>query len=659
MAGWQIGNYVVDDPAGFDHGNFGTLYHAYHVTDGTKVALKLVRLTSAADSRERLDAERRGATLQQRFEQMHGLVPKVHEFDQFGQHFYIAMEFIQGDALTTLIRSGPLAPEAAAAHAMSICDFLDKAHRFETTIDGKTYRRIVHADLKPAHVLLPRPGEIRVLDFGIAKALETASLGTTINWSTPHYASPERLDLVQANEHVDFWSLGVMLYELVSGHRPYSRIEAHDTSDYRHLRRAITSNTPREPLPAACPAALAAIVDKLLAYSVARRYPTAAAIRDDLAAFLEGREPAALKEYATPATLPIPRHAASPAVSPTASPATSPVPSPATAAPPLAVIPATDPLPAGQGAPAAARAVAVAAPAARPRLFTRTLAGRLAALAMMLLLLTITAREGVGLLAAERFRGRMSGLDGATLTARQLEYERIDSWAPFDIGLRLRVNRPLRTQLIALAEPVIADYRRETPSMGVAQWRQANDALLWAVSLSHDDAGLRAKQLLCEAHLARLAARSHPRGSEASRQAYRTAVAKFRSAAALDERSFDPYIAMSNIQLYGLDNLDEATAAVAAAEKRGFVPGRRERALIGDGYLRRAQKSRRLADGLTGEQRRRELESARTDYGQCIAAFDPIIGFGDAARNLELCKQLLQRVSEDIELETGSTEQVW
>lgn len=640
MAGWQIGNYVIDDPAGFDHGNFGTLYHACHVTTGAKVALKLVRLTSAADSRERLEAERRGATLQQRFEQKHGLVPKVYEFDEFGQHFYIAMEFVQGDALTTLIRTGPVPPDTAARHAVSICDFLDKAHSFETTIDGKTYRRIVHADLKPAHVLLPAPGEIKVLDFGIAKALETASLGTTINWSTPHYASPERLDLVQANEHVDFWSLGVMLYELVSGHRPYSRIEAHDTSDYRRLRHAITSNAPRESLPDTCPAALAAIIDKLLAYSLARRYPSAAAIRYDLQAFLDGRDPAALKEYATPATLPIPRDAA------------AVLPQPVTVAPPVNVVPPTDPLPMSSTLPAAASATAVADRPAVRRSLTRVLGSRVTAVAVMLILVGMTAREGVALLAAERFRARVQGLDGATLASRRLEYDGIDRWGVFDIGLRVRVNGPLRKRLIALADPVIEDYRRERPSMGVAQWRQANDALAWALSLSPDDAALRAKQQICEGHLARLAARTAPRGSDASRQAYRTAIAKFRNAAALDDSSYDPYIAMSNIQLYGLDALDEATAAVAAAEKRGFVPGRRERAMIGDGYLRRAQKSRRLAEDLTGEQRRRELESARTDYGQCIAAFDPIIGFGNAAANLELCKRLLESVSEDLAIES-------
>jgi hypothetical protein len=271
----------------------------------------------------------------------------------------------------------------------------------------------------------------------------------------------------------------------------------------------------------------------------------------------------------------------------------------------------------------------------------------------MVALVSITATEGVAGLAAERFRSRIGGIDGATLGARRLEYERIAGWGMFDVGLRLRVNRALRRRLVSMADPVIVDYRSERPSMGVAQWRQANDALQWAVSIAPDDSSLRAKQMVCEAHLARLAARGYRRGTEPSRQAYRTAITKFRAAAALDGGSFDPYLAMSNIQLYGLDDLDEATAAVSEAEKRGFVPGRRERAMIGDGYLRRAQRTERVAQSLTGEQRLRELENARRDYGQCIAAFDPIVGFADAANNLELCKRLLDRVSEEIELSAG------
>src|SRR6185436_4567777 len=153
----------------------------------------------------------------------------------------------------------------------------------------------------------------------------------TINsWVTVDYASPEHLDSGYVNEHDDFWAVGVMLYEMVSGHRPYSALDAIDDRRRSRLQRAIMNNAPREALPASCPTGLAAIINKLLAYQVDRRYPTAAAIKADLDAFVDGREPAAAQEYLAAPTMPI-------------------RPAPTGAAPAssggIVVVPPTDPLP--------------------------------------------------------------------------------------------------------------------------------------------------------------------------------------------------------------------------------------------------------------------------------------------------------------------------
>jgi hypothetical protein len=94
--------------------------------------------------------------------------------------------------------------------------------------------------------------------------------------------------------------------------------------------------------------------------------------------------------------------------------------------------------------------------------------------------------------------------------------------------------------------------------------------------------------------------------------------------------------------------VDQAAAAIDSASQRGYVSGRRERALLGDGYLRRANTTRLLARTLTGEQRRRELERARADYAGCIDAFDGILGFGQAAANMETCKRHLKRIEADL-----------
>src|SRR5688500_6347983 len=212
---WKVGNYIVDDPTGFARGTFGTLYVARRIDDNAKVAMKLVLLTNDSDGRERLEAERHGAILQQQFEKTHGMVPEVYEYGPHREHLYIAMEFVDGKALTELIKTG-LPPRDAARYASGICEFLDRAHQFATTVEGLPYHRIVHADLKPDHVLIVQSGEMKVLDFGIAKALEKTTEVTTNNWSTVAYASPERLQSGgHVNVHADFWSLGVMLYEMV------------------------------------------------------------------------------------------------------------------------------------------------------------------------------------------------------------------------------------------------------------------------------------------------------------------------------------------------------------------------------------------------------------------------------------------------------------
>jgi hypothetical protein len=268
-------------------------------------------------------------------------------------------------------------------------------------------------------------------------------------------------------------------------------------------------------------------------------------------------------------------------------------------------------------------------------------------LAVLLFIVGLVGREGIAWVAADRFRDAVNGADVRTLLDRKKDYDAIRRWGPLDLGLRIRVDGALKPRLVAFADGVIADYRREEPAMGPVEWRQANEALKWAVQTSPHDRRLRARELATEAHLARLSARGQSR--QAARQAYEDAVEKFRRAAALDTESFDPYLGISRIEVYGLDNVDEAASAIREAEKRGYVSGRRERAQLGDGYLQRAEKSRRVARALSGDQRRRELEHARDDYGRCVTAFDPIPGFANAAQNLEFCKARMEAVVKELE----------
>jgi hypothetical protein len=309
-------------------------------------------------------------------------------------------------------------------------------------------------------------------------------------------------------------------------------------------------------------------------------------------------------------------------------------------APATPAVPPTDPLPVPATEPLGSRPDPPAPRAPR----RRTLEGprRVVWAAVLLGMIGLVATEGVAWVAAERFRGALPGLEWSTLNESKSEYDGIRSWSVLDTGLRMRVNDPLRLRLVSLADSVIADYRREEPSMGPAEWRQALQSLQWALQLSPGDSSVMAKLLTSEAHVVRLGARSQPAAT--ARQTYRRAVDKFREAAIHDPGSFDPYLGISRVAVYGLGDVEQAASAIEEAGKRGYVSGRRERALLGDGYLRRANASRALARTLSGDQRRRELEKARADYAGCIDAFDAIVGFGLSARNLELCKRQLERV---------------
>jgi hypothetical protein len=279
---------------------------------------------------------------------------------------------------------------------------------------------------------------------------------------------------------------------------------------------------------------------------------------------------------------------------------------------------------------------------------------RSASFMLQLFLVAAIAAEGGACVAAERFRDSLQSMEGRTLAEKRREYESIRAWGTFDFGLRARVNRPLERRLVGLADTVITDYRRDGPTMSVAEWRQAQEAIKWALALDPSDHKLQARLLMCEAHLARFAARVHRRGSPASREAYTNAIDRFRAAAELDDSSYDPYLGISNIQAYGLDEVDLAADAIEQAEKRGYVAGRRERAQLGDGYLRRGDRIRRRAVSLMGDSRRTELEKARAEYERCAERFEPIRDFGRAGANFDYCRAHRDRITSELEAESAT-----
>ena len=612
------GKYRLDREIG--NGGFGVVYRAAALEGGQIVAVKLVSRNDEAH----VTAEQLGALIQQTFWRQHGMVPEVFDTGTDEHYLFIAMELVQAPTLAALLHRKPLEPREAAAHAIGLCRFLDRAHTFEARIGGEPFDQIIHGDLTASNVFVLADGTIKVLDFGIAKALEKDRRVKTMPAMTPPYVSPQRLETGHGSEQDDCWALGVIVYEMIRGKRPHAAIEdPHD--HYAALSRAIRSNAPREPLPDCCPIEIAAIVDKLLNVRECARYCSAEAVRLDFEAFLEGREPAAMEQFQTPVTIVRPIDTAMPV--PQVTPA----------------IPATLPRPAasseGEGGVAVVDAPAPLAAVAK---VTRGagLGRRLAWIAALLVLISVSMSESVAWFAAERFRAGVAALDLRDVAAAHEEYDRLRDSSPLRVATRVRVDDALGRRLVSLADGVLADFRQEEPTVAEVQWRQAASALDWASHLVRDHDGLKSKSLICAGHLDRIAAQIRTRTSVSeARKLYARAVDEFTQAAALDTASPDPYLGLSRVYIYGLKDVDGGAKAIAEAEARGHRTGWRDRAQLGDGYLRRAELTRLKSIALPEPDHADALKSAREDYLRCVAAFEPILDKARSRHNRDYCQQ--------------------
>ena len=635
--GWELGDYSILRTV--DSGKFGIVYSAQHKPTGRHAALKLIPL-EGADSEEKVAAERHGAMLQQQFSRAHKrMVPDIFEHQPIAMFYAIAMELVHGQPLSDVIAAGPLPPARAARIALAICRFLAAAHRFETDVEGVHYALIVHGDLKPDHVLLlDSPGsptrgvgalgwndEIRVLDFGIAKALAERTLVTTNKWGSIQYASPERLQSEgHVNEHADFWSLGVMLFEMVAGYRPYRRYE-HNAS---RLDAAIRRQEPPEPLPADADPVLVAIIRKLLATQIERRYASADLIVRDLDAYLAGAPTLAATDVAQASVATV--RVAPPGIPPIPLPVISPIPAVAGPAPSQSV--PTEALPRIQSTIATE---AIAPPRARS-VKKRSRFRTLVRYALMFFLLSMAMRECVGLARAGRLRERIGEIEADQVADIRSEYRSIPT-GPLGLGAG-QVRAPLRDRMVELADRAILEFRTGSASVSEVQWGQARDCLAFARELSSRSA-IAARRAYVDAHLVRIAARD--------RAGYEEAIRGFRESARLDPQAPDPYLGLARIYAYSLREVEPLIDAIEKAEQRGYQPGPREQAQIGDAYRFRADRTRAAAAKLDGETRIEQLTSAAEDYGQCIAHFEGLTFF-DSENNLRLCRRRLTAIVEEL-----------
>jgi len=201
------GKYRILDEIG--RGGMGIVYKAEDIKLKRTVALKFLppHLMNSAELKERFIIEAQAAAALS-----HPNICVIHEVEEAGGQSYIAMEYVEGETLRDKIKRGPLAAEDALEITGQIAAGLGEAHK----------KGIIHRDIKSANVMVTEKGQAKVMDFGLAKLRAGSSLTksqTTLG--TVAYMSPEQARGDEVDQRTDIWSLGVVLYEVLTGELPF------------------------------------------------------------------------------------------------------------------------------------------------------------------------------------------------------------------------------------------------------------------------------------------------------------------------------------------------------------------------------------------------------------------------------------------------------
>ncbi len=264
MIGQRIGHYLIEEKLG--EGGMGVVYRARDEKLRRDIALKFLGIlpSGSAVSHEKVLEEARAISALN-----HPNICTVYEVGETDGKPYIAMEYVEGRPLSMEILSTGMSLDQVERYGMQLADALSHAHS----------RGVIHRDLKAANVIVTPSGRLKVLDFGISRRIVAGGGDETTrfdkSWESQHtftgtlpYIAPEVLKGVEADERSDIWSLGVLLYEMAAGRRPFRGNTAYELSA-AILRERAPGITP--PLPPA----LQGVIDKCLDKEPGQRYQSA------------------------------------------------------------------------------------------------------------------------------------------------------------------------------------------------------------------------------------------------------------------------------------------------------------------------------------------------------------------------------------------------
>jgi len=650
----QVGRFEIRDFLG--RGAIGDVHLAWDPERRSEVALKLVRMQRADP--EMLEAERNGVDLQRQLSAVAPQVAAVYEEGESAGFFWVAMEYVAGTDLSEIVSRGPLSETQAVLIAEQLCAMLEVCHEFSAEVGGRRIAGIIHGDIKPENIRLQENDRVRVLDFGIAKHLSQTRRFTVNLFGSLPYTPPERLDRGAVDRQSDLWAVGVVLYLMVSGRPPFTG------DDPEELERKIRRGEPPLPLPAEVSPKLRKIIQKSLAFDVARRYASAGAMKADLDAWLHG--------------LPLPSEATpEPASDVSATRRTSP----ASESAPLDLPPRPAPAPGETrrtGGPAngehtvlpfrreveATRrttdpaAISPPPPPLPPPLFpaeadehrhdTAALPKRrwwliLLVLASIVVLMDQTWVRGE----AREIQRALVGNANPDLDALWERYRSADR-KTLGLGIGLGAAREeLRSAFRQQAERILDSFHGDNPHTTEKGWERAQHDFEAALDLDYDRE-TRARMIYCRAHLDRIASQTlRNKGQKADAdKKLEDAIAGFRDAARRAPDWPDPFLGLERVYSYEAFDLDALQKAIGELGKRGYPIGRREKAMLADGFRRKGIEMQARSEQAPRPDDQEEMkERAREFYEQALNLYAEIPGYGDSKANSADVQERLEEMN--------------